>query len=90
MPEYPHDRAVPLRKIETAVVRPEPDVALRVLGDGRDARRADRAANGGAEGELANHARHRVDHIGAAIVHAEPDPPVAALVDGLMPSALVP
>ena len=83
VPEYPDDGAVLLRKIEAAVVGAEPHVALQILGDGRDARRADRSANGRAEGELANHACRRVDHIGAAIVHAEPDPPVTALVNRL-------
>ena len=62
---------------------PSQTLPLAVLGDRRDARRADRAANGGAEGELANQAGRRVDHIGAAVVHAEPDAPVAALVNGL-------
>ena len=57
MPEYLDDGAVRSRKIEAAVVGAEPHVALRVLGDGRHARRADGAsAPGCAEGELADQA----------------------------------
>jgi hypothetical protein len=62
---------------------PSQTLPCAVLGNRRDARRADRAAALRTVGELADHARRGVEHVGAAVVHPEPDRAVARLENRL-------
>ncbi len=65
-------RPVGAREIEALAFRAEPEVAARILDDGRHDRRADRA-RGGTVRQVANGARDGIQDVGAAAEGADPE-----------------